>query len=278
MSLYSRTDLAAEALEGLGSVSVPGLVCEDAVEDSVSFSRIRVTSDGAAEALGKPRGTYCTVKLDSLLRRDSLRFPAYASVLARLMRGLLPKDAKRFLCVGLGNPDITPDALGSLACEFVIPTRHLPPSELFAGFSEVSVLRTGVAGTTGVESRDHIISLAALIKPDAVILVDAFAGSDAARLCLSVQVADTGISPGSGVGNDRGRIDSSLLRVPVISVGVPTVVDASALSDESPHAGMFVTPRTIDYDVRTSARLIGYAIDLALHPGLTVTDVDALVG
>ena len=116
------------------------------------------------------------------------------------------------------------------------------------------------------------------LRPSLVIAVDALAGSDADSLCRSIQVCDSGISPGSGVCNDRERIDRESLGVPVTAIGVPTVADAAALCGEGQGSGLFVTPRDIDSSVRECARIIAYGINLALHPSLCPEDIDALVG
>ena len=184
------------------------------------------------------------------------------------------------LGAALGNPDITPDALGPLCASQVLATRHLKARDetLWEGFSSVSLCRPGVLGTAGVESAEQIRALCAALRPSLVIVVDALAGAEAAGLCRSIQVCDSGISPGSGVCNDRARIDRALLGVPVTAVGVPTVTDAAPFGGDEALRGLFVTPRDIDSAVRDCARVIAYGIDLALHRGLSVDDLDALVG
>ena len=133
-------------------------------------------------------------------------------------------------------------------------------------------------GTTGVESAAQIRSLCAAIKPQLVIAVDALAGTEVSRLCRSVQICDSGISPGSGVGNDREELSRDSLGVPVIALGVPMVIDASALSEQKGIEHMFVTPRDIDSLVRSAGRILGYGINMALHPGLSIEDMEMLVG
>ena len=154
--------------------------------------------------------------------------------------------------------------------------------EEFAAFRPVSVFRTGVLGTTGIESAALVRGVVSLVRPDRVIAVDALSARDAARLCRAVQVTNAGIVPGSGVGNARSALTKDVLGVPVVAVGVPTVVDARTLCAGLSGAEtvlpedteLFVTPRDIDSRVRDSARLVGYAIDLALHDALTVEDID----
>ena len=133
-------------------------------------------------------------------------------------------------------------------------------------------------GTTGVESAVQIRALCEALRPACVLAIDALAGSELSGLCRSVQICDTGIAPGSGVGNDREALDRASLGIPVIAVGVPTVIDASSLAAGKELGDLFVTPRFIDSAVRSVARLIAYGVNLALHPGLTIADIDLLVG
>ncbi|MBR4425199.1 MAG: GPR endopeptidase, partial [Oscillospiraceae bacterium] len=190
--------------------------------------------------------------------------------------------------------DITPDAVGPCTLDHVLATRHLKAQlpEDFAAFRPVSALCTGVLGTTGIESGDLVRSVCDALRPDCVIAVDALASRSAARLCRTVQLSDTGIVPGSGVGNARLALDRETLGVRVLSLGFPTVVDAATLTldlagqagaslspeDFGPLGGLIVTPRDIDRNVRDMGRLLGYGLNLALHPGLSVEDVDLLTG
>ncbi len=287
----SRTDLALEARElcqrDAGETSaLPGVEAQESVEQGFAVTTVGVLDDRGAEELCKPIGRYVTVCFDALLRREQDAFPRAASVLAAHIRQLLElRENERVLVVGLGNSSITPDALGPEAISSVLITRHLKarmPQD-FRAFREVAAVCAGVLGTTGMESADLIAAVAEKIKPDRVIAIDALAARQADRLCRTVQLTDTGIVPGSGVGNHRSAVSRETLGVPVLSVGVPTVVRAAALAEalcsyEKPGAeaiaDMIVTPRDIDRCVHDAAKLIGYAIDLALHDGLTVADID----
>ena len=146
--------------------------------------------------------------------------------------------------------------------------------EHFGQFRSVAALAPGVLGTTGVESADMIRALADRLRPDAIIAVDALACAQLDRLGRTVQLTDTGITPGSGVGNDRTGLSRDTLGIPVAAIGLPTVIDAGGFSDDPRAAQMFVTPRDIDAVVRDAAKLIGYSINLSLHDGLTIGDVD----
>lgn len=147
----------------------------------------------------------------------------------------------------------------------------------FASFRSVSVVRPGVLGTSGIESAESVQAFCSAVSPALIIVVDALASADLARLGRTVQITDTGIAPGSGVGNDRAALNAQALGIPVVAIGVPTVVDAAAFSTEAAADGMFVTPRTVDDLVRRTGKLIGYAINLALHQGLTCGDADMLL-
>lgn len=283
--LYSvRTDMADEAHrlyhQSAGDqTALAGVEASEETLCGLSVSAVHILDERGAQALGRPAGNYYTLCLPGHFDRGSDSFVPAVRALSRLLRRCLPESCDSVLVAALGNPDITPDALGSLAASSVLVTRHLKSSDPadFVGFSSLALCRPGVLGTSGMESSLQISLLASELKPRALIVIDALAGSDAGRLCRSVQVCDTGISPGSGVGNDRAEISPATLGVPVVCVGVPTVIDAGMFGGET-LAGMFVTPRDIDSLVRRAARVIGYGIDLAVHPGITIEDIDILSG
>jgi len=291
-----RTDLALEARELWQAESgqtgaLPGVEAREETRGSFRLTTVRILDERGEKALCKPIGTYITLELDGLLRREENAFPQAASLLAEQIRTLLPLAPEATVLVaGLGNDAITPDAVGPVCLRHVLVTRHLKarmPGD-FAGFRDVAAIQPGVLGTTGMESADTVSALAARIAPDAVIAVDALASRETGRLCRTVQLSDTGIVPGSGVGNRRAELSRGTLGVPVLAVGVPTVVDARTLTaDLAARAGvklpeeadvglpeLMVTPKDIDRSVRDIAKLVGYAIDLALHRDLTVEDVD----
>lgn len=282
--LYNgRTDLASEARHLLSPEigERRGIKAREEKLGGLSCTAVEVLSDEGAAALGKPRGKYFTLELRECFQRGDESFEAAAEAVAELIRRCMSGRAvSRCLIAALGNPDITPDALGSLAASNIVVTRHLKSSmpREFAPFIETTLCRTGVLGTTGVESAAQIASLTALLHPELVIAIDALAGAELDLLCRCIQVSNAGIAPGSGVGNDREELTEARLGVPVIAIGVPTVIDAGSVSSESALRGMFVTPRNIDSAVREAARLVGYGVNLALHPGLGVGDIDLLVG
>ena len=280
-----RTDLASEAhrLWRASPEATSGLPGVRAGEEKIlgfPVMAVEILDEEGAQALGKPLGRYYTMELPRVPGRGEEAFPDAVGALARLIRRCLPeREQGPFLVAALGNPDITPDSLGPLCAESVLVTRHLKARQpsLFHPFAPTAVCRTGVLGTSGMESALQIRALCRSLFPCCVIAVDALAGADADRLCRSVQVCSSGIAPGSGVGNDREQLDARSLGVPVVAIGIPTVIDASFFSGDESVRGLFVTPRGIDEQVRSGARLIGYAINLALHDGLTVDDVQALL-
>lgn len=287
-----RTDLACEAHElwqesAEKATQLHGIQTSEKILEGFRVHRVTVTDDEAARALGKPKGHYMTVELDGLLRRDEHAFPRAVTALAALLSPILPTDGTA-LVVGLGNRAITPDLIGPLAAEQTLVTRHLVAQlpDHFGHFRPVAALTPGVLATTGLESALLVRAAVAELRPSCVIAVDALVSRSAKRLCRTVQISDSGIVPGSGVGNHRMALNTDTLGVPVFSVGVPTIVEASTLlmdllgSDvhpDIPHSDLFVTPREVDSRVADLSRVIGYGISIALNPGLTVEDLDLLL-
>ncbi len=291
-----RTDLAIEAAAALQvEERVPGVVTQEWVDEGVPITTVEIRTPQGAEAVGKPVGRYVTLDLGPVRRRERAAFGRAARMLAQEIAKLLPPGDGPALVVCLGNRDVTPDALGPLVHDHLLVTRHLIDAvpEHFGSFRPVAALSLGVLGATGVESGALARAAAGEVKPEVVIAVDALAAGSLGRLCATVQVSDTGISPGSGVGNHREALSGDSLGVPVVAVGVPTVVEAGTLAqdllaeagrdnlDPKTLAGqgerLFVTPRDIDVRVAECAKVIAYAINLALQPGLTVEDLEMLL-
>ncbi len=277
-----RTDMASEAhrLWEQESGEVTALAGVKAREETLNgqpVTAVEILSEEGAKALQKPAGKYYTLELPQHFERGSENFAGLAEAAAELIRRCILKKPESVLVAALGNPDITPDALGNLAASSILVTRHLKEvgNEGFEGFCSLALCRTGVLGTSGIESAAHIATLCEKLKPELVVVIDALAGADAERVCRTIQVTDTGIAPGSGVGNDRKALNTASLGTPVIAVGMPTVIDAQFFGGPQ---GMFVTPRNIDSAVRGAGKIIGYGIDLAVHGGINITDIDMLVG
>ena len=265
-----RTDLALEAAENLqaggpAAGKLSGVVTRTERRQGVSVTEGRILDETGARALGKPVGRYVTMEL------ESQPFSQQAACLASLLAELLPRGP--VLTAGIGNRDMTCDAIGPTAVDHLLVTRHLVRSgqEPFRGMGELSALCTEVLGRTGMETCE-------LIRAAADVAVDALAARSPRRLCRTVQLSDTGLIPGSGVGSHRTAVDRETVGVPVIAVGVPTVIDGAALGSgtEAAPQGLYVTPRDIDRQVRQLGRLLGYGISLALQPGLTAEELAAL--
>lgn len=275
-----RTDLASEVVQRPENASLAGLELNEERICGCRVTAVKINGGEASKVLCKPIGDYLTLELDEYIRRRENSFSDAANALSQLMRRFAEiQNAQSFLVACLGNRAITPDAVGPEVSDSLIVTRHLKQSlpQEFAALSSVAVLRTGVLGTTGIESAQSLKALCGLVQPDCVIAVDALASGELDRLCRNVQICDSGIAPGSGVGNDRAELNRESLGVPVIAVGVPTVIDAAAFCADESAAGLFVTPRNIDELVRSVSKLVAYGLNLALHPGLSIADVDMLV-
>lgn len=287
-----RTDLAVEAIENhKTAAALPHVRQSDRTLEGFAVHEVRILSEDAAREIGKPQGRYLTLELDALIRREEDAFPRACKALSTLLRELLPHpNDGPVLIAGLGNRMITPDAIGPQTADHVIATRHLVAQSpaIFADWRPVSALAPGVLGQTGVETGEVICGVLDRVRPAAVIAVDALAAGRLSRLLRTVQLADTGITPGAGVGNARAALNEETLGVPVIAVGVPTVVDGATLAHEiSNQLGqpacealddlsqpVMITTRDIDREVADISRMIGYAVNMALHPHLSVADID----
>ncbi|MBR5539863.1 MAG: GPR endopeptidase [Clostridia bacterium] len=261
-----RTDLAMEA-------TTDAAVKKQHVE-GMELCFLDLTPE-AAVSIGKSAGRYITATLPPLTD-DENELEKKAVVLGDQLRRLLPESGS-VLVVGLGNEAITPDALGPRCASMVLATRHIrgefARSVGLDDLRSTVVLKPDVLGNTGMESSEIVIGVCRVVKPAAVIAVDALAARSVARLGCTVQLSDTGISPGSGVGNNRKALNREILQLPVIGVGVPTVVDAGTLvrdltGGQSVSTGteMMVTPREIDLMIARAARLLAMTIHAALQP------------
>lgn len=292
----ARTDLALEAREvwqesAESNTQLSGVWARDIKSNGFRISRVKILNEEGASALGKPCGSYTTVELEGISRRDIESFPKAINTVARELSELIPKTEGCVLVVGLGNEGITPDAVGASTIEHIMVTRHLVEKmpEIFGNMRPVSAVAPGVLGMTGVESGEIIRGVAEHIKPDYIIVIDALASMKLSRLCKTVQITDTGIVPGSGVGNSRAAINKETMGIPVIAMGVPTVVDIAtiignfaedsgikipgkALSEYSEK--LLVTPKDIDVHISDIGRILGYAINSAVQRGITIEEMD----
>ena len=296
--LMKRTDLALEARElwqesAERTTRLQGVKATKAKQEGYPVTRVDILDERGEQALGKPRGSYRTVDLTTFWQRKPDFFERAVRVVGSQLKALVPAEGP-VLVVGLGNRAMTPDAVGPLAADSVLVTRHLIAAQPrhFSGFRPVAVQRTGVLGTTGVESAEAVRGLAAQVEPALIVAIDALASRRVGRVCAAVQLSDTGIIPGSGVGNHRSALNQETLGVPVVAIGVPTVVDSATLAadllEESgitdydgealqkSRQNLMVTPRDIDQQVRDLGKVIGYGINWALQD-LEIEEMNALL-
>lgn len=291
-----RTDLAVEAQElwreSAGETTkLSGVEARDGEREGVPVTTVRILDREGEQALGKPRGTYVTLTLEGVANRAEGIFGRAVRAVAGELASLLEQAAPEglVLVAGLGNRAITPDAIGPKVHEHILVTRHLVEQmpEHFSHLRPVASLAAEVLGNTGVESGEVVGAVCQKLRPACVIAVDALASRSLERLCRTVQLADTGIAPGSGAGNHRMALDRDSLGVPVLAVGVPTVVEGATLAadllgtdelpDLDPGRSLLVTPKDIDSQVADLSKIVGYGISLALQPGMTVEDLDLLL-
>jgi len=274
--MENRTDLALECFESAEKTKLDGVI----VRENNAGTTVEVTNENGALALGKPKGKYVTLNVQSFVT-DTNVFDERLNEFSSVLKTVLPKNAASVLVVGVGNENITADSLGPKTNDYVLATRHILPDlqkslaadDLF----NVATLTTGVLGETGIETAEIVKGIVRQISPDCVIAVDALAASSAERLGTTIQFSDSGISPGSGVGNHRDEISSTTVGVPVIAIGIPTVVSTGVISGDGSDTA-FVTPREIDRITEQGAKLIGMGINVCLQKSLSVSDLSALVG
>lgn len=288
-----RTDLAVEAREMAGE-NVSGVEFKSYKENNLSISRLKVKNQKAKLSLGKEIGTYITIELPSLTDNFSETDKRLITI-GEEIRRLLPVNGL-VLVVGLGNTEITPDSLGPKASSRVLATRHISGEIAKATgldrLRPVAVIQSGVTGQTGIETGEYILSIVKRIKPTAVVAIDALASRRLERLGCTLQISDTGISPGAGVGNHRTKINQETIGVPVIAIGVPTVVDVQTLASDllddeytkqtqklirPNNRDMIVIPREIDLLTERASRLIGFALNGALQNEFDLPDLISLM-
>ena len=304
-----RTDLALEMREmvcGDASPDLDGIESNKEKRNGIIIDTIKVTSDEGAKKLGKPIGTYITIDIGQIWQYSEDKFLSVCDICAEYLSGLIPKKASCLLAA-LGNRAITADSQGPLCAESFIVTRHIKEysAELFRelGLCETACIVPDVLGNTGVEAANIVKGVAQKIKPDFIIAVDSLASRKTSRLATTLQMSDTGIAPGSGVGNHRMALNQETLGIPVIAIGIPTVVDAATVGadvlDEylreqgeeltekvrshileavlkNGSFNYFVTPKNADAISKSAARLIALSVNKALNPDLSYGDMTEL--
>ncbi|MGL5972855.1 MAG: GPR endopeptidase [Oscillospiraceae bacterium] len=289
-----RTDLAIEKFNLSYEKEIKGIDKEIDNYENMTITSINIKTENAQKVLGKEKGTYITIEVPSfgewVLTDDN-----YIDIISKNIKNLIKDETGTVLVVGLGNLDITPDALGIKTIDKIIVTRHISQeiikSSGLDSLRSVAAFCPSVLGKTGIETADTVKAVVDYLRPSAVIIVDAFACKDLQRLGSTIQIADTGISPGSGVNNKRKSLNKSFLGCEVISLGIPTVVDALTIAldvlkkenfDNIPKDSlesmdyMMVTPKEIDLVVDRAASILSLSINKALQPHLSVEDISYL--
>jgi len=288
-----RTDLAAESAAQIKE-KLPGLTQRDESFGQISFCTVNITDQAAADATGKPVGEYLTVSTPPFHTGLEITEDEICEI-ARRISGMLPRDGL-VLVAGLGNNDITPDAIGPRTTHQILATRHigenLKEQTGLERLRPVAALAPGVLGQTGIETCEVIGAVADVINPRAVVVIDALAAGNTKRLGCTIQVSNTGISPGSGVMNSRKELSEQTLGLPVVSMGVPTVVDASTMAGdllpegeleqlrelfEPAGSAMMITPREIDSLVSHACHTLSLVLNKALQPDMTLEEIGYLV-
>ena len=284
--MQKRTDLALERFSDLSAEKegeIGGAAKEEFTREGLPVTKITINTPKAAEVIGKPQGVYYTVEIESPIINPASEGTA-EKVISEILAELL--EGNSILVAGLGNPDVTPDALGPFSARKIFVTRHIP-TEMRSGFGLNSEMNSasvavGVLGQTGIESEETVSAAASLVGADTVIVIDALAAGSLKRIGTSVQITDTGITPGSGVQGGRKTINSEGLGAKVISIGVPMVVDAVSIVSEfqgvsDDMESFFVTPKDADKLTERLSEIISSAINRALFPEIPPKELKYLV-
>ena len=315
-----RTDLAIEARENIDSKEVDGVKTIQKDYKSCSITHVEILNENGSETLGKPIGNYITIESTKMRENDIESHEDIIKKCSEYIKKLIDMNdvkPKNTLVVGLGNRYVTPDALGPKTVSKVLVTRHIMDTvsdDINGSVSPVCAVSPGVMGVTGIETGDIIKGITERIKPDLIIAIDALAARRFSRINATIQMSDIGIIPGAGVGNKRMALNKETLGVPVIAIGVPTVVDAGTLVNDTmdrilgqmieyaeegtdiyktlqsldheekyklitdiltPYAeNMFVTPKEVDAVIDRLSNIIGNAINISLHDGITTEDIN----
>lgn len=323
-----RTDLVIEAHEiflnssqareqAVEHKTPPGVEVENAGDDDVKVTRVRITSPTGEQSIGKPMGNYITLEVPQLKDNNAEVNQKTIDTMAKELKSILNlKPDSTTLVVGLGNWNVTPDAIGPKVISNLMVTRHLlefVPEHVDEGVRPVCAISPGVMGITGIETGEIVKGVVERVKPDALIAIDALAARSMERVSTTIQIADTGIAPGGGVGNKRMELSKATLGMPVVAIGVPTVVDAATLTNDAmdliidslineapsdssfyntlknidreekyelikqalnPFVGqLIVTPKEIDDIISRVSKVVANGLNMALHEGIGIEDM-----
>ncbi|AWZ48806.1 GPR endopeptidase [Hathewaya limosa] len=319
-----RTDLALETQEMYKEENknyIPGTEVKEYKEGDINITDVKVIDERGEEIIGKPKGSYITIEIPEFVHYDTDSMENVSKVLAKTLSPLIKlEDSMTALVVGLGNWDVTPDAVGPKVVSKLMITRHLKelvPDSIDEGIRPVCGISPGVLGTTGMETSEIIKGVVEKVKPNLVICVDALASRRMQRVNKTIQISSTGISPGAGVGNKRTEISERTIGIPVIAVGIPTVVDAATLANDTidividqmtaeakaggkffemlgsidreekekmikevlhPYVGdLMVTPKEVDMVIESVAKILANGINIALQPALDLDDINKYI-
>lgn len=324
MSYQARTDLAIEAREMFMEASkieseIEGVEAEkDTPYDGVTVNRVTIVSEKGSAILKKPKGKYITVDIPPAMYGEQELYENVCKTIATELSALIPKESHgTVLVVGLGNRNVTPDALGPSVIDSLLVTRHLIeyiPEEIDQRLRPLCAIAPGVLGITGIETGEIVKGICDRVKPSLLIVIDALCSRKMQRINTTIQISNSGITPGAGIGNTRMAINHDSLGVPVIAMGVPTVVDAATITGDtidlivndlrqnamenkplykmlttieeedkyelikqalSENIGDFiVTPKEIDRVIEDISSVIANGINIAVHEGITLSDID----
>lgn len=319
-----RTDLAVEAKELFNDEKVEeesGIVSKEYIDQNIKVNWVEIINDNGVKAIGKPKGKYVTLEFGDHVYYDCQRIIELSNVMAKELSKLIEVTSEdTVLVVGLGNWNITPDAVGPKVVSQIMVSRHLKeyvPDDIDEGVRPVCAIAPGVLGLTGVETSEIIKGVVERVKPKCLICIDALASRKTQRVNKTIQMSNTGIAPGSGVGNRRQELSMETLGIPVIAIGVPTVVDAGTLASDTidlvldtlaestdkgsgfykmlmevdreekralikevldpSFGGMFVTPKEVDKVIDSVSKIIANGINIALQPELTIEQINTYI-
>ena len=326
MNNYSiRTDLAIEVTEMItketDDTNIPGVELYIDNVENIEISWGKIKDEKGRQAMGKPIGNYVTIESEAMKENDVIMHEKIVNIFSKnLVKLCNLNENSTILIVGLGNWNVTPDALGPKVISKVLVTRHIKdtlPEEIDEGVRPVSAISPGVMGITGIETAEIVKGVVERLKPDIVIAIDALATRKTSRINATIQMSDTGIAPGGGMGNKRKVLNKETLGVPVIAIGVPTVVDAGTLVNDTidlmidslvneikggkefykmikdldkeekynlinnilnPYTGnLFVTPKEVDAVIERLSKIIANAINIAMHPSIDFEDINRYI-
>lgn len=321
-----RTDLVLEAREiyqkdHKDDFDMDGIEMIKESEGDIKVTTVKVKDENGSKKIGKPKGNYITIDMPKFTSFDGETMDRVSKVVSEVLERLIDKDVKKTaLIVGLGNWQVTPDSLGPKVTEKIMVTRHLQtvmPEAIDESIRPVSSISPGVLGVTGIETVEIIKGVVEKIKPDLVICIDALAARRLERINSTIQIGDTGISPGAGVGNNRKQINEETLGVKVIAIGVPTVVDATTITNDtidlvidslissanngsefykmlksldknekenlirevisSKRIEMMVTPKDIDLVVNSLSKIIASGINMVMQPNMDMEEISKFI-